>query len=259
MNIARRRPGLLPQSRLYSRGAAVADTGGAAPPSVTRDGPSNWYVPQSGADFTALGLAVPDYLWLCQEASGNLSSTIGSLTLTANATGHLYEQTHSGWARKFVQVGAISGSSWRTTDAALDLAAGESYAMLVLSAIVTPSASSVTWFAPQGANDRLQTTASTGTLRSNHNTVVATGAVDLGTDVHYAVWYRNNAASASGAITDTDAVVGTHNTSARTGVVRAIGNEAASLPRTAKFGLVAIYKGTNAERDWSAYITALKG
>lgn len=67
---------------------------------VNKDGPSSAiYVPQSSADFTALSVTVPDSLWLCQEASGNLSDSIGAVTLTANGS-PLYQQTVTGWTRK---------------------------------------------------------------------------------------------------------------------------------------------------------------
>ena len=64
------------------------------------DGPSSAiYVPQNAADFTFLGLTAPNSLWLMQESSGNLSDSIGSLTLTANGT-PLYQQSVTNWTRK---------------------------------------------------------------------------------------------------------------------------------------------------------------
>lgn len=232
----------------------------AASLAVPTDGPGGWFVPASASDFAALGLAVPDYLWLCQEPSGSLNSAIGSLALATNGSGHLYAQSIPGWSRTFVGTNGGTGQSWRTTSALLDLAAGESFAMLALASVTAPG-SSATLFAPQGPNDRLQITATTGTLRSNHNTVVASGSVDQSglTTVHQFCWYRNAALSQSGAMTDTDAVVGTHNTAARSGVVRSLGNEASSASPTARFGWVAMFKGANAERDWAAYLTALRG
>lgn len=70
-------------------------------------------------DFIAaesLSLAVPDYLHLCQEASGNLADSIGSLTLTANGT-PLYQQSVTGWTRKGVK-GNASTANQRFTSTA---------------------------------------------------------------------------------------------------------------------------------------------
>lgn len=56
------------------------------------------YVPTTSAEFTALGITAPSSLWLAQEASGNLTDSLGTLTLSANAS-PLYTQQVAGWAR----------------------------------------------------------------------------------------------------------------------------------------------------------------
>ncbi len=70
-------------------------------PAADTDATSGKYVPSTAGQFTALGITAPNHLWLCQEASGNLSDTIGAVTLTANGT-PLYQQTVTGWTRKGV-------------------------------------------------------------------------------------------------------------------------------------------------------------
>lgn len=74
--------------------------------------PLNWTIdatsgkacPASAGEWSAfiaannLSIAVPNHLWLCQESSGDLSDSIGTLTLIANAN-PLYRQTVSGWSR----------------------------------------------------------------------------------------------------------------------------------------------------------------
>lgn len=56
-------------------------------------------VPLNAFQWSLLG-RTPTALWLCQEAAGavNLADSIGSLTLTANAT-PLYQQAVAGWTR----------------------------------------------------------------------------------------------------------------------------------------------------------------
>jgi PKD repeat protein len=227
---------------------------------VGRDGPSNWYVPQTAAQFTALGLAAPDWLYLCQEASGDLAPTIGAISLVAAGTGHLYQQSVTGWTRKFVGLdGATSGQAWRTTNAALDVGTNESFAMVVYASHASTGNRAI--FVAQGANDLLRATLTTGLLRTLHNNVGADGAIDHANIAvaHQLCWYRNCASSASGAVSELEAIAGTHNGTARAGQVRGLGPQGATACPSARYGFVAIYKGTNAERDWAAYLTALRG
>lgn len=95
------------QSGLNPGGGAVDPFAG-----VTKDATSNKYVPANSSEWTtfrtagSLSTANPNSLWLCQETSGNLSDSIGSLTLTANAT-PTYDNAVTGWTRKglgFTQV-----------------------------------------------------------------------------------------------------------------------------------------------------------
>lgn len=78
-----------------------------AAPSWAIDATSGIAVPASATEWSAfiaakgLSISVPSSLWLMQESSGNLSDSIGSLTLTANGT-PLYQQSVTGWTRKGV-------------------------------------------------------------------------------------------------------------------------------------------------------------
>jgi hypothetical protein len=58
--------------------------------------------------YHALSVAVPDHLWLCDEASGDLADSIGSLTL-ADTGSPQYAQTATGWTR--TGVGFTDGST----------------------------------------------------------------------------------------------------------------------------------------------------
>ncbi len=74
---------------------------------VSQDSSSRKYVPASTAEWnellTGLGINAPSSVWLCQESSGTLADSIGSLTLTASG-GLSYQQTAAGWTRKGVKL-----------------------------------------------------------------------------------------------------------------------------------------------------------
>lgn len=73
---------------------------------VTQDGPQLWYVPESSAHFSQLGITAPGYIYPCQEASGNLlnvgSAGTASLVPGYTSTPPTYQNTVSGWTRKGV-------------------------------------------------------------------------------------------------------------------------------------------------------------
>ena len=98
---------------------------------VTRDATSLMYCPANSAEWAqVIGVAgltgtvpVPDALWLCQEASGNLADSVGAFTLTASGTGLAYQQTVAGWSRKFVRTLDNTSGRWDSSSASLpDLA-----------------------------------------------------------------------------------------------------------------------------------------
>lgn len=234
---------------------------------VATDGPHDWFIPEIADDFDALGLATPDFLWLCDDASGDLVNSIGAATpLAPNATGHLYQQTVTGWSRKFVGTdGATVEQSWRTTDAALDLTSGQSCAIVCLASCATPAANTRVIMGISGGNDLLGLSAPGGLLRTGHAGIVVNGTVAQGgiDDVHIFVWYRNATTNVSGAVSSSDAVSGTHDEGARTGVVRGLGalslTAGSGIPPNGRYGWFAVYLGANAEQDWAAYINTIKG
>jgi hypothetical protein len=86
----------------------VDATSGIAVPSTL----AQW---NSFRTFHGLTMPAPSGLYLCQEAAGNLTDTIGGVTLTAQ-NAPLYQQAAAGWTRK--GVGCTDGSSQRFTAAA---------------------------------------------------------------------------------------------------------------------------------------------
>ncbi len=82
---------------------------------VSRDATSNIYLPANASQWTTfraaagLSIANPNSLWLCQEASGNLADSIGSLTLAAVST-PTYQNAVAGWTRKGVGANSAADS-----------------------------------------------------------------------------------------------------------------------------------------------------
>lgn len=76
---------------------------------------NGYYLPTMASGFAYKGVTTPASLWLCQELSGNLADSIGSLTLVAANT-PLYDQTAGLFTRK--GVGFTEGSTGRFTAAA---------------------------------------------------------------------------------------------------------------------------------------------
>lgn len=133
-------------SALTASTVAVADASNATAPDddtettvialVTKDATANIYFPADSAEWTSfiarkgLSIAVPSALHNFQDASGNITDQIGSLTLTASlASG--YQQSESGYTRKAVTTPAGSGYI-RTTSASLPDPASASHLSLVV-------------------------------------------------------------------------------------------------------------------------------
>lgn len=127
-----------------------AQIGGAAAGTVaswTTDATSGKAVPASALEWSAfigakaLNIAVPDALWLFQEASGNFADSIaGTFPLTAGASlGH--QQPAFGWSRLGVTfTDGSSTSNASTSSASLPDLSVASCTMLGIWNISTPSA-----------------------------------------------------------------------------------------------------------------------
>jgi hypothetical protein len=227
---------------------------------VGTDGPLGVYIPASGADFTALGLPTPDFLWLCQESSGNLLPTIGDSSVQLAPSGSpLYQQSVSGWTRKFVgTTEGVSTQGFRTVSSLLNLSAGESYAMLGLASVAIASAGGNVMLAHTWQNMiNMNTTALTsfhdsvsiaGNIAGNHNNLALVRPI---------LWFRNAAANFSGALSDLAQGAGTHAEQACTGMEKGIGGWSGGNPTSTRFCWLAIYKGSNAERDWGGFVRTL--
>ena len=229
---------------------------------VERDGPLGVVVPTTTVEFTRLGLPVPDFLWLCQEASGSLAPAIGNAGVTlAPVASPLYQQTVTGWARKFVgTLGGTASQRFETTSALLDLAAGESYAFVVYVAAQNSAGQRIMGVQGQNNANRFAD-GNTSSYRTAHNAIgteTATGNYNNLAVVHPLIWYRNGTTNQSGMVTDLDQVIATHDESAATGLIRSLGAASdGNFVAHTRFSWAAAYKGTNAERDWKSYLQTL--
>jgi len=86
--------------------------------------PTEWTNVIAAAGLTGL-VSVPDALWRCQEAAGNLADSIGIFTLTATGANLRYQQTVPAWQNKGVGFPVNVFQGWSNTDASLpDLLVG---------------------------------------------------------------------------------------------------------------------------------------
>jgi PKD repeat protein len=226
---------------------------------VPTDGPDSWYLPTEESHFTTLGLAIPDYIWTCDEASGDLIDKVTGLALTAFGTPS-YQQSVSGWSAPFVGVDGSAGEAFASVAAGTDLAAGESFAILVIGVPDTPAAG-LTWTTAGGGTDRTLINAS-GLVFTQHNGVLSSsGAQDHTTGaVHQFLWYRDATANLSGTRTDLEHIPGTHDESASSDQRTGVGAPAGAATSCAgKVVLVCVWKDANAEQDWDAYLATMRG
>lgn len=196
---------------------------------VDRDATSGIRFPSSLAqwqDFNAYHVAigtadypdvVPSSLWTCQESSGNLIDTIGSVNLVQTGSGHLHQQPVAGWSRKAVQTtNGTAGQKWLNTTTAPNAGTTD----VLLSAIVAVPAAS-----PAAVRDICGHAAAadcrfntTGKLRG-----IFGASADLVQDPRGRVMpiyvQVNNTGTASAIFTDQEKFIGTYTTPANSPMV----------------------------------------
>lgn len=237
-------------------------------PSAPTDGPNDWYVPETAAHFAAVGLPTPDFLWLCQDVGTQLAPTIGSTTLVQVTNPPTYQQPVTGWARKFVACdGLLANEGWRKVGATeMALADGESLTAILLVADIglaslTPTQLLLGWIQSGisgfAGNVGMQ---NTGVLVGTNAGVAAestSGRDYHGNGAHLFGWQRRGDIDQSSVATELEEVLLTHSEVAWPAPEIRLG-AALSTPN-AKFGWVAIYKGTNAEFSLTEYLAKLRG
>lgn len=229
---------------------------------VPIDGPDDWFRPVAPKHFSVLGMNVPNFLFLFQEASGDLFPTIGSpaAALVAEGTGQSYLRGVAGWASKSVGLdGASIAQNWLSASTEYDVVAGESYAVILYAAIAAPAVATRFLIVQGSGNDVRQNP--DGTISTMHDGVNSSSSVNNYSDIntiHQFGWYRRGDTNVSGTITDLESLVGTHGELAYNGFERGIGTMSAFAPPAARYNWMAIWKGTNAEFSMASYLSILR-
>lgn len=181
------------------------------------DGAAGAFAPASAAEFAALGIAAPSNLWQCQEASGNLADSIGSLTLTANAT-PTYQQSITGWARKALGFNETAAQRFQVTAGSGPNVATQSVAWLCYFLLSgTPGAQRRILTAADGlaTTGVLATFLTTGRIRMACVNVTADGTYDYrDSALHPLLLVYNRTGSLVRVFTDKEQVNGTYSAGA---------------------------------------------
>lgn len=226
--------------------------------SVTRDGPGSVFVPQTTSDFTALGIATPVSIWLCQEAAGNLADVTLATTLTA--TGTLgYSQVITGWTRTAVRTDE-ENERFGTTAGSGPNPASASVAWLgyiVLPSLAAANGRVAIAASHSGASGVRATLNTTGTLTCHCVGVDVTGAVDhtSATVARAILLQYNRTAGVVRVITNLETITGTYS-AASADSTKGFGSNGGAAPQM-RILWAAAFSGTNAESLSASTLTSL--
>lgn len=175
------------------------------------DGPGDGYgVPNDSNEWDAVNeavpaVAVPDYLYLCQEASGNLASSLTAATLTKFGT-ITYENAVTDWARKAIGLAHTGGELYNVTE--FGDAATTSHVILAYIAMTSAPVGNQTAIRIGNTGDQrfAQLTGSSTWRAAGTGVTAVDGAANVGTTVHPVVLYFNRATSTFKVITDQEVI-----------------------------------------------------
>ena len=228
------------------------DTGKAFPADATE------WAAFLASDASLSNWSVPDWLWLCQVASGNLVCVITGLALVPNAT-PTYEQTFGSFTRKGVGFVDNTGNQrFRSLDASLPNVASESFYVMADIAVTNNPAGPRSVFGAglTGLDARCTTGVTASALMRAVASTTATGATEMGFGVRPWIGGINRAAGTAPLYSNVEKLLPTFGT--RTGIRLDIGSVGASPPAMV-VGYIAAWRGTKAERsdaDVSAMMSA---
>lgn len=251
---------------VYSVTLTVTDSSGgtdsltssvvAVAPTWDVDATSSKGVPNSSAQWSTVitdnaltNWSAPNSLFLCQEASGDLADSIGSITLTANAT-PVYAQAVSGWTR--TAVGTTDGTAnqrFRSTQAGLpDLG---TTSMLVLAYVaVTNNPASTRGVMGIGNPAGIERRAAVGTTSSLARAVAgstSTSATEGGTAVRPIIIKIDRTGSTALYYSNIEKLSPTFGTPA--GKLLDLGATIGASPATNRYLYAAMWSGSAAERS----------
>lgn len=225
---------------------------------ITKDGPSSTFrVPQSAADFVAIGVTAPTDLYLMQEASSNLADSLAAaLTLTA-AGSVAYQQAVTSWTRKAVQTAETAGQKWTVNSGSGPNPASTSVAFGFYFTLTGTPGGTRDVAGIQGANGVKVTCNGSRQLIVNCLSVTTTGAsaYTAGT-VYRAILVYNRTAGTVKLFTDLETITGTYGAGAVDGV-KGFGNLGGTAPGPLKFLLGWIASGAAAESYNAATLGAM--
>jgi PKD repeat protein len=229
---------------------------------VTRDALSTWYVPATSAEWVtfladsagtvgAIAKSPPTSLYLMQEASGNLTDTIGAITLTAANT-PAYQQSITGATRKGVLCADGTAKAFSSASASLPDISVTS--MMSVAIVQTPAA------APAvnrnliamgvGANrSHIGIEATTGKARATSGVNTATAAASVCDAALHIVANRvNRGALEDDAYVDAGVTMTPTAAAGMTGKTLEIGAQSGGLSAAAAiYGYMAVFSA----EDWS--------
>lgn len=148
-------------------------------PAADQDATSGKYVPSSVAQWAAIGAAAPVSIHLCQESSGNLADSVGSLILTPLGS-PTYQQAVSGWTRKAVGLTQVSNQRFGAAAAIGPDPSATSTLWLVYAAITATPGGNRDLFGINltGANNCKAQATATPRMRTLINAAPTTGTAD---------------------------------------------------------------------------------
>lgn len=192
---------------------AISDSSGTITITVPKDGPSNWYVPTTSAHFTGLGITTPGSVWACQEASGNLADSLGSVTLTAAGSPSYQQALPAGWTRKGVLGTSSAGKKFAAASGTgPNPGTTSSLWLFYIQITAAPAAVRCAVFASDNAVNCEARVTTTPAYRCTCNAVDATGASNAGTTAVRPVALKYDRANGVVKVyTDQEVVTGTYN------------------------------------------------
>lgn len=240
-------PGLAPG--VFGSGAVtLADmTISGTAVNVPTDGPDKVFLPGTAANWTSLGLPAPSNQWNCQEASGNLIGALGGVDLAAANTGHLFQQSVTGWTAKAVGFAGSDTGSWSSANAAFAVAEDQSFAMLAYASLNNGGLLALTFLNPRSGSYTIETQLSDTNILPRFAGTGISGTINYNNlaVVHPFLIGRNCTTDVARCFTDNEQVNGTFNNAAITSGF-GIGG-LGGLAVQSRFVHIAWWKGADAE------------
>lgn len=215
------------------------------------DATSGWRCPVNAYQWTLLGETIAG-IWLCQEASGNLADSAGSLTLTAVVT-PTYSNAVAGWTRLAVGCNGTTDGFRAAAGSGPDPSTTSSlWIWYVNIPTAAPGGTAAICYASDTASPHQLGHAATDRIQVKTLAATTNGGVDPG-GVRLCMLQYDRANSLANGYTSQEKLVNTYSASVTDGNKGiGIGNNAASL---SQYLYGALLSGANAERASGACAT----